>query len=469
MPTVPTMVEAGARRSTRGPAALGVGLGVATLIAYLPGLGRSLDFDSAETVGLFVRQGPPWHAFRDQAVFNNHPMFSFVEQVVRVATGRSDAATMRLLPIVFGAAAVAMLAWFTARRHGLLAGLAAGAVLAANPTFSSLSRSVRGYSLLPLCALAATIVLMEDAAGAGAGAGSWGRLRRRLDVVYIVAAGIGLATHLYMVPVLIGHAAAVVATGRMDDHWRRRFIGVAVVGACAYAAMAGAMIHANAEHSRIFKAGIPWRITTMAMGGGWAAVVLAPLVVVGTVATLRTSRGARVAGVAVGAVLVVLWAGLQSSALEARFFVWLVPAAAYFAGVAVSRVRLGLVSAAAFVVLAVVAVAPGWTREPTGYRQAAALVRQTNAKGGRSCVVDVGVLPMRAYLDTPSEFAPVTDPAQLDRCDLVVVAAWWPSTAAWFDADNAIIAAAERRFSRRLVLAADDPALVLFGRVGGDS
>ena len=55
----------------------------------------------------------------------------------------------------------------------------------------------------------------------------------------------------------------------------------------------------------------------------------------------------------------------------------------------------------------------------------------------------------------------VTDPAELDECDLVVVAAWWPSTADWFARDRVVIAEAERRFPRRLVLPAADPALVL--------
>ena len=183
-------------RTVRRPVVAAAVLGVATFVAYLPGLGRSLDFDSAQTVGRFIRPGPPWHAFQDQAVFNNHPMFSFLEQVVRVVTGRTDAATMRVLPILCGALAVAVLTWFAARRHGLAAGLAAGALLACNPTFISLSRAVRGYSLLTLCALVATIVVVEDRRTRS---NRWGAL-------YVVAAGVGLATHLYMVPVLGAHA-----------------------------------------------------------------------------------------------------------------------------------------------------------------------------------------------------------------------------------------------------------------------
>jgi hypothetical protein len=102
-----------------------------------------------------------------------------------------------------------------------------------------------------------------------------------------------------------------------------------------------------------------------------------------------------------------------------------------------------------------------WTEEPTAYRQAAALIRQAGAAGARSCVVNIGVPPMSAYLDPPADFAAVTDPAQLDPCDVVVVAAWWPSNQPWFARDMRVIAEAEARYPQRQVLVAADRALVL--------
>jgi hypothetical protein len=432
----------------------GVLLGALTFVAYLPGLGRSLDFDSAETVGLFIRSGPPWLAFREQEVFNNHPMFSFLEQLVRVVTGGAGAATMRLLPIACGAAAVGVLTWFAVRRHGLPAGLVAGVVMACNPTFAELSRAVRGYSLLTLCAVVATVVVAEDRATRS----------RPLDAVYILAAGIGLATHLYMVPVIAAHVGAVVARKRLDERWRLRFAGALLVGACAYAGMAAAMVHAAGEHARVFQADLPWRVATMATGGGWASLLLAPLVVVGASAVLRGSKAARGAAVGLVVVLVGLWAVMQSSALDQRFFVWLVPGVAYLVAVAVGRLRVGYVVAAASVVVALTVLAPGYTRDATGYRQAAAVLRHVGGAGGRGCVVGVGVPPMVGYLDTPREFAVVTEPSELDRCDVVVVAAHWSTTATWFAADRRVIDAAEGRFPYRLVLPADDPALVLSDR-----
>src|SRR5205807_1447450 len=87
---VPDAAEPLAPSARNRAAAVGFGVGLLAFVAYLPGLGRSLDFDSAETVGGFIRHGPPWAVFHEQAVFNNHPLFSFIEQLVRVLAGRTD-------------------------------------------------------------------------------------------------------------------------------------------------------------------------------------------------------------------------------------------------------------------------------------------------------------------------------------------------------------------------------------------
>ncbi len=464
-PTSPASGDIGLRppRTDRRAPIAALVVSAVTFVAYLPGLGRALDFDSAAMVGRFVRPGPPWAVFREQAVFNNHPMFSFLEQLVRVVTGRSDAAAMRVLPILFGALAVGVLTWFVARRHGLAAGLAAGAVLACNPTFVHLSRAVRGYSLLTLCAIVATIVVVEDRRRAGAGAGA--QKRRWTGPLYVGAAAIGVATHLYMVPVLAAHLGALLARGEFDDRWRKRFLWVVALAGCAYVGMADVMLHATSAHARVFKGDMPWRVVTMATGGGWASVALAPLVVVGAVVVLRGSRATRGAALGLAVVLVGLWAGLQSAALEDRFFVWLVPGVAYLVGVAVSRIPAGAVAAAGSAVLALTSVVPGYTQEPTGYRAAAAVVRSVDAAGGRACIVgSTGLAPMLAYLDPSRDFTPVTDPSRLDGCDVVVVAAWWPTSAAWFSQDRAVIDAAETRFAYRTVLPASDPTLVLSTR-----
>jgi MFS family permease len=439
--------------ASRKPVLAGTVLAAATFVAYLPGLGRSLDFDSADTVGLFVRIGPPWSVFQRQAVFNNHPMFSFLEQLIRVITGSTSAATMRVLPILFGALAVGVLTWFAARRHGILAGVVAGGVLAVNPTFAMLSRSVRGYSLLTLCAVVSTVLVADD-----------DRRRGWAGPAYIAAAIVGLATHLYMVPVLAAHVGMLLARRKLDERWRVRILTVLLLSALAYAGIAGDMVDATVAHHRRFRPEIPWRVAQMAMGGTWGFVLLAPVVLAGAVVAFR-SRGARGAAISLGAVLFGLWAVMQSSALTVRFFVWLVPGVGYLAAVGFARVRAGAALVAASIVVALLGLVPGYVSDPSGYRPAAAVIRSVNGSGGRNCVVGVGVPLMYAYLDTPGDFAPVTRPEQLDACDLVVVAAWWPeSTASWFAGDLAVLQAAEARFPYRRVLGRREAVLALSNR-----
>src|SRR4051794_15081168 len=102
---------------------LGLLAALATAVAYLPGSGRTLDYDGAVTVGSFVATPSLLDPFRRQAVFNNHPLFSFLEPLVSSATGSRSELLLRLLPIGFGAATVGVLAWALARRFGAVPAL----------------------------------------------------------------------------------------------------------------------------------------------------------------------------------------------------------------------------------------------------------------------------------------------------------------------------------------------------------
>jgi hypothetical protein len=191
----------------------------------------------------------------------------------------------------------------------------------------------------------------------------------------------------------------------------------------AYAAMAASMLRTRGSIGQVLQPAFPWRAAEMATGNGWASMALAPLVVAGAVLLLRRNPASRGAVAGLVGVLLVQWAVLQSAALTTRFLVWLVPGAAYLVAVAIGRVRVGALLPVLACALGVAVMAPGFTREPTAYRQAAALIRRVDATGARSCVVDVGVSPMLAYLDSPADFAAVTEPAQLDSCDAVFVTA----------------------------------------------
>ena len=452
-----------AASETRDPArpgravVAGVVAGVLTFAAYVPGLGRSLDFDSAETVGLFIRPGPPWAAFRQQAVFNNHPFFSFLEQLVRVASGHTDAATMRLLPIACGAATVGVVAWYCVGRFGLLAGAVASSVVALNPTFNGLSRAVRGYSLLALCATVSSVIVAGQVTRGSKGSRT---SRRGVGVAYVCVAAAGVATHLFMVPVVAIHVVVVAAARQLDARWRQRFLTVALLAVLAYSGMARTMLDANAVHGRVIQLGLPWDVAEVALGGRWAVALLAPVVVVGVLAASH-NRSAVVAVAAFSALFLLVWAVVQSGALTARFFIFVVPAVGVLVAFAVHRMRALAVLATASAVVAFMSIAGTYRHDPTSYRQAASLIRSVHAAGRRSCVVDVGVSAMSAYVDDGRDFAVVTEPDQLDACDVVVVASWWHTDADWFRRDNEVIAEAERRFANRAVLDSDDPALVL--------
>ena len=433
-------------------------MGVLTFLGYLPGLGRSLDFDSAETVGLFIRPGPPWAAFGRQTVFNNHPFFSFLEQLVRVVSGRADAAAMRVLPIAFGAASVGVLAWYCARRFAVVPAIAAGSLVALNPMFSDFSRAVRGYSLLALCALVSSFVVIDELLPTDDRPPAFGRRSR---VWYVLAAAVGIATHLFMVLVVLGQVGMLAYARRLDARWRQCLLTVAVLSGLAYMVMARLMLDAQAAHGRALQPRLPLEVAEEILGTGWAAVIAAPVLVVG-VALVSRRRVVAAGLVTAAAAFVFIWLVYRSSALTPRYFVFLVPLAALLLAVAVARFPALAVVVGVAAVLASASTVDGFVTDPTSYRQAAQLIRSVDSAGGRSCVAGVGAAAMRAYHDVPTGFAEVTDPAELAPCDVLVVAAWWPGTTAeWYEGDQRVISAAEDQFRYETRLDSKDSALVL--------
>ena len=438
------------------PVVVGVVAGVVTFVSYVPGLHRSLDFDSAETVGLFVRQGPPWAVFRRQAVFNNHPFFSFLEQVVRVTTGQSDAAAMRILPIACGAAAVGVLGWYTARRFTVITAAIAATFVATNPMFNELSREVRGYSLVALCALVSTLVVVDELLPTSDGPSAFGR---RPGPWYVATLTIGLATHLFMGLVAIAHLGMVVAAGRLDQRWRIRFLAAAVLSIAAYAAMAGTIRDSASAMASLFQPRLPLDVSEQVLGGGHAALIAAPVVVVGLCIAVR-SRVVLGGIVAFSTAFAFVWLVYRSAALTTRYFVYLVPLAGLVLALAIARASYLILVTASSAAIATLSMIGTYTAEPTAYRQAAELIHDVKASGGRACVSPMGVPPMEAYADEPDEFVGISDPARLDECDVVLVVAWWHTDAWWYDDDRTVLAEAPWQFDNTTVLPADDRALV---------
>jgi hypothetical protein len=226
----PTRRPGRGRMVRGGSRALGATLGLVTAAFYFLGAGRALDYDGSVTTGLFVKHGSLLDVFRSVYAFNNQPYFSFVEHVVWDGGGRSEA-WLRGVPIVAGAAVVAVVAAWSARRWGLAAGLIAGTTVATNPMFASLARSVRGYSLMVFGCTAATLMFVDIRESSRS-------MSRSRSVGYVAALGVAIGIQFYAVLVLAAHLVMLLRDGRFDDAWRRRITAVVAVGALPYIGMA---------------------------------------------------------------------------------------------------------------------------------------------------------------------------------------------------------------------------------------
>jgi uncharacterized membrane protein len=392
-------------RGLRVDVATGAAAGGITFGFYLLGAGRNYDYDSSQTVGTFVATRSLLDPFRRQTVFNNHPVLSFLDHLVYSAGGHSPTA-LRVLPIVFGAFAVALVAGWATHCWGPLAGGCAGLLLAANPAFAFYSRAVRGYSLVTLSAVASTILLA--------------RLLRRdgrwASIGYVFAAAAGLATHLYALFPLAAQAAAVCARGAFDRRWAARFAAALVLGGFAYVRIGVAMVEAVHRQTHHFRPHFPLALGRTILGGTSLAIVAIGVLTVVGFATLRR-RETIAAAVVLAVAIAAVWLWLQPNDLYPRFLVWLVAAVAVVAGAAVGRWPVTAVLAATAVVALVLVDVPHWTQNPIPDRQAAQLVAEVRARGKHPCVLPWVRGSLLAYTRAPRE---VTLARNLARCDFVV-------------------------------------------------
>jgi hypothetical protein len=383
----------------------GSGWAVATFSAYLVGAGRAYDYDSSETVGTFVATPSILDSFRRQRQFNNHPLFSFLDHLVYSLGGRGELA-LRVLPIACAAATVGLVTAWSARRWGLLASCTAGLVLALNPSFATLARSVRGYSLLTLAAVASSLLLIE----------LLDHECTRLLPLYALIVAVAVATHLYAVFVLAGQLAFAFSRRKLDRRLLRWWALGLLLGLFAYSLMASRMIETALHEHGHFDPLFPRQTAVALLGTSHSAiVVLAPLVLVG--ATSLAWRNLLVVIAALSLSLGTVWLVITPRDLYPRFLVWLIPAVAILAGAAARRswVVLPLVVIAAFGMARI--DVPRWTVNPLPSQQAADLVEDTRTLGHHPCVLPDVRGALLAYTSAPHE---VTTPGQLDRCDLSV-------------------------------------------------
>ena len=379
--------------------------GGATLAVYSIGAGRTYDYDSSWTVGTFVATRSLLDPFRRQAVFNNHPLFSFLEHLVYSSGARGEAA-LRVLPLVFGAAAVALVAGWTSRHWGPVAALSGGAVLAANPTYAELSRSVRGYSLVTFSAVCSTILLT--------------RLMRRDEwrssIGYVVVAAAGIATHLYALFPFAAQAVVVVMHRQVNRRWVARFMFALVVGALAYVRIGERMFVSTRREVHHFRPRFPLDLARALLGGSSGVAILVAVLFLLGLATLPR-RDSTIVLATVASLAGVVWLWLQPVDLYPRFFVWAVAAVAVTVSVAVARWPAAVVLVIPAVAIMALGDARHWTQDPLPDRQAARLVDAVRARGRPPCVLPWVRGSLLAYTAAPRE---VTRPSELSDCDLVL-------------------------------------------------
>lgn len=427
-----------------------VALGVATTVAYMIGSGRVFGYDAAVTFANFIATPSLWDAFAVHSALpsisiaviapNDHVLLSFLSHMFYSLTGSRSEAVYRFLPALAGGATVAVTTAALAPRFGVLAAASAGMFIATDPMFVENSRDVRGYSLAALCAVVATLLLIGK------------RTRRRL-FAYAVVLALGMASHIFVAVVVVGHFLYVLITDRPA---LMRLVPVWVAGVALGLAINGNVLYLDltghglpprffrpdfGELVLLFVLGAPIELSV----GLWLSTVLLGMW------TLRSE--AWFWGVLGGfaAIVALFWLVLQPGYLFPRFFIFLIPATAYVVAVAIQRWKVVL----APVVLVGAAAAiwgqiPDYVTDPLALRQAAAVIDQAEAGGQQVCVIHMDEQVLAAYT---RGFKVVTSTGQLGGCDMVVVASW--------NVDLSVRDEANKEFPAARALPAYYPTVVL--------
>jgi hypothetical protein len=307
---------------------------------------------------------------------------------------------------VFGALAVGLLAWECSRRFGILAGACAGAILAANPLFAFLSRELRDYSLVVLCAVSSTILLTRLLESHDN--------RRAVRISYILILAVGLGSHLWFAPVIAAQAALVFSQRKFNRAWIFSWLIAAVLGALVYVRIAADMFHgqANGFSNNSF----PTKTARLLLGHQWIAVAILASVVAVAFALSRRSRAVTYVLVVIGTMVAFVWIVIRPQGLGPRFLIWLVPVVALSAAVVVARKPW----AAVLVLVAVGAMvgdhAGRWVSASPNVAQAAAIVDAARVRGLHVCGYKAGHWALLAYTTAP----PYLPPEGVAGCDVVV-------------------------------------------------
>jgi hypothetical protein len=288
----PTVEAPASAPSSRAATWVGLLTALGTIALLIPGSGRGWDMDSGLTVRIFVATRSIGDAFTKTYLMTNQVFFSFLDHLVYSATGSRDETVLRLLPIMFTALAVGLLAWELARRFGVGPAVAGAAVLATNPLFALEGSSVRGYSLVVVCAIVTTMLFVR--------ASESDDMSLAAKVGYAVVGAVGVATHLYMIVVLAIHAVMSLCSRRQFERMALPILA-ALLGIAAYISIAHPMWTVVQVAGRSFQPTFPRDLAGDLLGGTVVAALLTLIVVV---PVAWKARSVRVLQLGAGAVVV---------------------------------------------------------------------------------------------------------------------------------------------------------------------
>ena len=301
------------------------------------------------------------------------------------------------MPALFFATAVALIAGRATRRWGVLAGAIAALVMVTHPMTIEFSRQVRGYSL---ALLAATVSTLAAA-----------RLVRQprhvwASVGYIVAIAAGIATHLYVGAVVLGHVGLVLSYRRLSWWWMLRWTLGVGLGLLAYVAIPPRDVRRGFQSS--FPADAAWDL----LGATWLSVVV--LGACTAVFVVFHRRLWLMIALPILATVYVWWRE-ELATIHPRYFLWAVPGVAVAAAWAVSRRHwVALPALVAATAMAVVA----WPVGDSGIRDVAEVAAAADARGYEVCTV--GLEAMWAYGLHGSEFH-----GGDQQCDVLISIGTW--------------------------------------------
>ncbi len=390
------------------PALVGVVDASAAAVLYSIGWDRAFSFDASRTVAQFVATDSTGDVF-GQDRFNNHPLMSLLEHLVFSATGSQDERVLRVLPIVFGAAAVGLVGAAVGRRFGPVAGHVSGATLAVNAMAMRQFREVRGYALVTLAAVVATLILFR-------------LLRQRPSVtmlpwlaLYAVAVAVAVGTHLFAVVIVPVHALVVIGSGRPLSHWIP--VWVPALGAGLLVQWPAIVDGLSTPPRYMFAPSFPLRLGANLLGGPSAAGMLVLVVLGWTV--LRARPWVSWCLVGTGMIVAAAWL-IGPSWLDSRFFIWLAPATSVAAGAAVARWPRLVLLAAGCIAVQLAVLAPDLTKSEVPNRIAGAFVQAAQREGLEACALGRTRAGLLAYVD---DVRVIRTAGELAACEIAVEAA----------------------------------------------